>query len=178
MFIVKHGRLVPLQTPKEDDIEKKKEARPAQILPLTRTTSDSDISVRSKFIHFFKVASSDKQALYSQEEQIVEPDFSVKSNDFALSERNGEDERKDGEIYTDSPEHLETEQSVTDQIDELDGKSFGRLYSFDQSSDESSESESETDDESGYAIDKPKSSEEQFVDQQDQYLHKFLKIRF
>ena len=57
-------------------------------------------------------------------------------------------------------------------------KSFGRLYSFDQSSDESSESESETDDESGYAVDKPKSSEEQFVDQQDQYLHKFLKIRF
>ena len=64
VFVFMNGKLVPMQS--SNSVHTKE--RSVEKVPCETTDDDGDISVRSNFVHFFKVASDSKPQPHSQEE--------------------------------------------------------------------------------------------------------------
>ena len=75
MLIVKNGKLVPVQSPSVECVDRTIE-KAVENVPSEITIDDSDISVRSSFVHFFKVESDAKAKFKTQEEVSTKSDLS------------------------------------------------------------------------------------------------------
>ena len=77
MFVVKNGKLVPVQTPNVERVHLTIE-KAVENVPSETTVDDSDISVRSNFVHFFNIGSDTKAKPQTQEEASTKSDLSGK----------------------------------------------------------------------------------------------------
>ena len=104
MFIVKNGKLIPMQKPKAN-VTSQKEASPAETAFTDTRSSVHSSQVQSKFIHFFKVATDDTQKFQSQEEKVVSNKFSNERKTRPISANDEKEDCKNEQIFLDESEY-------------------------------------------------------------------------